>query len=142
MKLLVVLIFFIKVYTSLALKGTAQVTYYNSYAPCCKENPNYDPKSPTDECTKYSACKYTGLFAGLSGKQSFSFVKGNNLVAFFDSSDNKNLNWKSKYSGKSIRLTKDGKTFTAKIVDKCGDVDCSGCCTRNAKRGYLVDLEY
>lgn len=90
----------------------------------------------------FNFSKYSGLFAGLVGKQSFSFVKSNNLVAFFDSSDRTNSNWKTKYSGKSIRLTKDGKTFTAKIVDMCGDTDCNGCCTRNAKGGYLVDLEY
>ena len=37
------------------LKGTAQLTYYYSYAPCCKNNPNYSPSFPTTECTDYSA---------------------------------------------------------------------------------------
>ena len=27
-----------------AQKGTAQLTYYHSYAPCCKDNPNYNPR--------------------------------------------------------------------------------------------------
>ena len=39
--------------TCLAL--TAQFTYYYSYAPCCKDNPNYDPNYPTTECDDYSA---------------------------------------------------------------------------------------
>ena len=38
-----------------AQKGKAQLTYYHSYAPCCKENPNYNPSAPTTECTNYSA---------------------------------------------------------------------------------------
>jgi hypothetical protein len=27
-------------------------------------------------------------------------------------------------------------------VDTCGNSDCGGCCTKNAKGGYLVDMEY
>jgi hypothetical protein len=38
-----------------ALKGKAQLTFYYSYALCCKENPNYDPKASPAECTDYSA---------------------------------------------------------------------------------------
>ena len=86
--------------------------------------------------------KYSGLFAGLSGKKSFEWVKSNNLVAFFDSKDPNGVNWKSKYAGKKIKLSKDGKTFIATIVDTCSDKDCGGCCSRNAKGGFLVDLEY
>ena len=37
------------------IKGTAQLTWYESYARCCKSNPNYDPSAPTEECTLYSA---------------------------------------------------------------------------------------
>ena len=30
----------------------------------------------------------------------------------------------------------------ATIVDTCDNADCNGCCTKNAKGGYLVDMEY
>lgn len=39
-------------------------------------------------------------------------------------------------------MTKNGKTFDAIIADTCGDKDCGGCCFRNAKGGFLVDMEY
>lgn len=38
-----------------AQKGTAQLTWYESYARCCTSNPNYDPNVPTEECDLYSA---------------------------------------------------------------------------------------
>ena len=38
-----------------ALKGKAQLTYYHSYAPCCPNNPNYNPSASTTECVEYSA---------------------------------------------------------------------------------------
>ena len=37
------------------IKGTSQLTNYESYARCCPKNQNYDPKAPTDECTDFSA---------------------------------------------------------------------------------------
>ena len=37
------------------LKGIAQLTHYESYARCCKGNPNYNPSAPTTECDDYSA---------------------------------------------------------------------------------------
>jgi len=37
------------------LKGTAQLTYYHSYASCCPNNPNYDPLAITEECDLYAA---------------------------------------------------------------------------------------
>ena len=37
------------------IKGTSQLTNYESYARCCPKNPNYDPKAPKDECTDFSA---------------------------------------------------------------------------------------
>ncbi len=46
------------------------------------------------------------------------------------------------YGEKKIRLTKNNKTFTATIYDTCSDKDCNGCCSENARNGYLVDLEY
>ncbi len=56
MKYLIVFAYFIQLFQlNEALNGVAQLTYYHSYAPCCKGNPNYDPNAPTDECDYYSA---------------------------------------------------------------------------------------
>ena len=44
----------------LTLSGSAGFTWYESYPRCCKDSPNYDPKAPTDECTKYDGCKWKG----------------------------------------------------------------------------------
>ena len=48
----------------------------------------------------------------------------------------------SKYCGKTITLNKNGVKFTAIVADTCSDSDCDGCCSKNAKNGYLVDIEY
>merc|ERR1711959_750240 len=61
---------------------TATWTYYDSYPACCPDNPNYDPKAPTDECDDYSGCKYSGDFAYIDHK-SFKWVQSHNIVAFF-----------------------------------------------------------
>lgn len=130
-----------------SISGTASWTTYTSYAPCCKDNPNYNKSAPTEECDDYSACDYSGDFAAL-GHKSFSWVKSNNIVAFFDANDaDAATNFDSKYGGKYITLTALGKTITAIIADTCGDDDCDGCCTTNANSqsgsdGYLVDMEY
>ncbi len=47
--------FFSMYFMANGLKGTAQLTNYNSYAPCCPKNPNYDPKASKEECDDYSA---------------------------------------------------------------------------------------
>ncbi|RNA15448.1 fibroblast growth factor receptor-like [Brachionus plicatilis] len=118
--------------------GIAQLTWYESYARCCKSNPNYDPTVSTIECD----FSYPGWFAGYSNQKSLSWVKSNNIISFFDSSDPNGVNWATKYARKTIRLKKNGKTFTAIIADTCGDHDCNGCCTKNAQNGFLVDMEY
>jgi hypothetical protein len=120
----------------------ASFTTYTSYAPCCKSNPNYDPKYPTEECDDYSACDYPGDFAAI-GHKSFSWVKSHDLIAFYDSSDKKGKQFDSKYANKQVKLRKNGVELTALIADTCGDWDCDGCCTANAKpSGFLVDMEY
>ncbi len=42
-------------YMCYGLEDTAQLTHYESYARCCKNNPDYDPNAPTGECTDFSA---------------------------------------------------------------------------------------
>ena len=37
------------------IRGTAQLTHYESYARCCPKNPNYDPRAPKGECNDFSA---------------------------------------------------------------------------------------
>jgi len=128
----------------MGLSGTATLTYYVSYAPCCEENANYDPNADTTECDLYSACDYPGLFAALDGKQSYEWVESHNLVAFFDKADATNSLFNTNYARKNITLVKDDTIiFSAWIVDLCGDTDCNGCCTTNAgANDYVVDLEY
>lgn len=125
--------------------GSAQLTYYNSYAECCPSNPNYDSTASTDECDNYSACDYSGSFWAI-GQKSFEFVQSNNLVAFYDANDPNGDNFLSKYGEKKITITKGDITCVATIVDSCKDSDCNGCCTTNAYAnggsGYLVDVEY
>lgn len=126
----------------------AYMTHYTSYAPCCKNSPNYDPKADKSECTDYSACKYLGQFAGINGTKSLDWVKNNRIAAFFRTGESAGT-WKSKWSGKDILVRNNkGTTLKVKIVDTCGDQDCmsngEGCCTRNANKGggTLVDLEW
>jgi hypothetical protein len=125
-------------------RGTASLTHYISYAPCCPENENYDPTWPTAECELYSACRYAGLFWALDGVQSVEFVQSHSLVAFFDRSDASNSQFDANYANKNVTLVLgDTIVFQAEIVDACGDSDCGGCCSANsAETGYLVDLEY
>eukprot|EP01084_Bolivina_argentea_P015004 28059_1 len=125
------------------ITGTARLTWYQSYAPCCPENPNYDPNAPTTECNRYNACAYPGLFAALQGQQSFDFVQNTDITAFYDNSDPTGSNFLSRYGGKYVTLSKNGITFTALIADTCGNSDCNNCCAANSSpEGYLVDLEY
>jgi hypothetical protein len=120
---------------------TAQLTTFTSYPACCPDSPVYDPNAPTDECDDYSGCTYMGDFAAI-GHKSFSYVKGHDLVAFYDDSDPNGKNFNKKYGGKTVQLKKGGKTFSALIADTCGNSDCNGCCTQNSKHGFLVDMEY
>jgi len=115
---------------------SASWTWYQSYAPCCPESPNYDPEYPTTECDLYSACSYTGQFA-YAGQREYDWVNKTDLIAFFSSNgDNES------YGNKKIKIKANGKTVKAWIVDTCGDGDCNGCCTENANNdGYLVDME-
>jgi hypothetical protein len=121
---------------------TASLTHYTSYPECCKGNANYDPKADTDECVKYSGCKYAGDFASIE-HQTLEWVQNNNIIAFYDNSDSTGKNFDKNYGNKKIRLTKGGKSFIATIVDTCGNKDCDNCCATNSKpSGFLVDVEY
>eukprot|EP01083_Nonionella_stella_P106905 308959_1 len=125
-----------------SLSGTAQLTWYMSYAPCCPGNANYDPNANTTECIQYNACSYSGDFWAI-GNKSFDYVRTNNLVAFYDPSDPNGDNFINNYGTREITLTKNGITFNATIADSCKNSDCGECCTRNAlPRGYLIDMEY
>ena len=128
--------------TENGLTGTASFTYYDSYPACCPDNPNYNPKASTEECDDYSGCKYSGDFAAI-GHKSFSYVKSNNLIAFYDNSDPSGKKFMTNYGGKQIKLTKGTVSFTAQIADTCGNGDCNNCCSKNSQpTGFLVDMEY
>jgi hypothetical protein len=120
---------------------TAQLTMYWSYPTCCPDSPVYDPNAPTDECVKYSGCKYQGDFAVI-GHQSLAYVQSHDLVAFYDDSDPDGNHFETNYGGKTIQLSKNGMIFEALIADTCGNADCNGCCAQNSKGGFLVDMEY
>ena len=117
--------------------NTATWTTYTSYAACCKDSPNYDPSAPREECDVYSACDYTGDFAYI-GHKSYDYVRTNNIIAFFtNNGDN------SAYGNKRLRIRALGKTVEVLVADTCGDHDCGGCCSANARpTGNLVDMEY
>ncbi len=119
---------------------TAAWTWYTSYAACCPNSPNYNPKADKTECNDDSACKYLGDFAAI-GHKSYDWVKSHDIVAFYDNSDPNGKNFMSKYGGKHIKIRKNGKEFTALIADTCGNGDCDGCCRKNSKGGFLLDME-
>jgi hypothetical protein len=61
-------------HTPVIVSSNASWTYYISYPKCCKDQPNYDPKAPTEECTQYNGCAYPGIFHAI-GTRSVSFVE-------------------------------------------------------------------
>lgn len=119
----------------------ATATYYTSYPECC-HNKSVDQS----ECEDYSGCKYEGMFAAFPDKKPKEWVESNDIVAFYQSPNDRNRKeWGSKWKNKkiNIRNPKNGKVMTVTIVDTCDDGDCSGCCSKNANKngGTLVDLE-
>lgn len=122
----------------------ATATFYNSYPACCEGSPTYKPGASRTECDEFSGCTYMGQFAAL-GKKDYDWVRNNNITAFFEVGQS-DATWKSKWANKTltIRNPSTGKTMDVLVADTCGDGDCGGCCTSNAKKngGALVDLEY
>lgn len=102
---------------------TANSTNYESYP---------DPNS--EECTKYSGCKYQGLFQVCGDEvKSEAWVASHNIVAFFPLGNMGNHDLCLKSGSKSIRVT---------VLDTCADSDCNGCCTQNrGNAAALIDLE-
>jgi len=98
-------------------------THYTSY-----------PEPGSEECIKYSGCKYQGLFSACgSQRKSLDWVKKHNIAAFFPLGD---------MALHNICIRAGGKTMEVTVYDTCGDHDCNGCCTRNRGRAdALIDLE-
>ncbi len=121
-----------------ALSKTAQMTWYESWPRCC-----YDKNAPNqDECTKYNGCKWAGKFAN-GESLSLNEVKNTPIISFFDSNNPTIKYWEKNYQNRKVKITKNGKTFTAIIKDTCSDADTkNNDCTRNAKGGFLIDVEY
>ena len=95
------------------------------------------PAPGSDECQNYNGCEWAGRFAFVAGKQPESWVKSHNIIAVHQKDA-------GKYRLKTFRLRKGGKQIDAKVYDMCSDNDCSGCCTRNARRNglnFLIDIE-
>ena len=121
----------------------ATATFYHSYPECCEGGPTYRPGADRTECDEFSGCSYQGTFAAL-GKKDYAWVQKNNLASVFEVGQS-DASWKSKWANKTltIRNPSTGKTMDVLVADTCGDGDCGGCCTDNAKKngGVLVDLE-
>jgi len=81
------------------------------------------------------------LISGSVGHQTIEWVKANNIVAFYDNSDSKGTNFDKNYGNKKVKLTKNGVSFIASIIDTCGNSDCNGCCAKNSRSGFLIDVE-
>eukprot|EP00808_Paulinella_micropora_P025708 g58618.t1 len=101
----------------------------------------------SDRMRFFSGCQYKGQFALFNEQKSLSWVQSNNIIAFYDNSDPSGSQWRTRYGGKRVRLSKsyNGRTYAweSTIVDTCGDGDCGNCCANNARAtGYLVDIEY
>jgi hypothetical protein len=77
------------------------------------------------------------------GHKSYDWVQSHNIVAFYDDSDPTGSNFEDTYCNRKVKISKNGVSFEATIVDTCGNGDCDGCCAKNAKpSGYLIDVEY
>eukprot|EP00808_Paulinella_micropora_P030860 g52455.t1 len=100
------------------------------------------------ECGAFNGCMYKGRFALYDDTKSLSWVQSNSIIAFYDNSNPSGSQWRTRYGGKRVRLSKEwaGKTYAweSTIVDTCGNGDCGNCCADNANpaTGYLVDIEY
>lgn len=102
----------------------ANLTHFESY-----------PEPGSEECIRYSGCKWMGLFAFRPGKQSEAWVMRNNIAAVHAKDA-------ETYGLKTLRLRQDGRTIDVKVYDLCSDDDCDGCCTRNSREtGFLIDIE-
>ena len=103
--------------------NTANKTNYTSY-----------PEPGSEECIKYSGCKYQGLFSACGDeRKSLAWVKAHNIAAFFPL---------GRMSLHNLCLRAGDKTMEVTVYDTCGDSDCNGCCTRNrGSAAALIDLE-
>ena len=142
--------------TTLPGWNTGYATYYESYPPCCKGEPNYDPNADTEECDKYDGCEYKGLFAGVDGKLLYEQVRDRNIVSFYDAANQKSGNcakknkeckwWNTNVKGKKlvVRNPTTGTEMIVEPLDTCNDADTEKKdCTRNANQGggTLIDFE-
>jgi hypothetical protein len=104
---------------------TAQKTWYTSY-----------PQPGSEECIKYSGCKYQGMFnvcGDAKNVKSKEWVMAHNIVAMFPLGN---------YGLHDLCLKSGTKTIVVTVLDTCGDNDCGGCCTQNkGSADALIDLE-
>jgi hypothetical protein len=92
------------------------------------------PDPGSEECIKYSGCKYQGQFSACGEERKpLAWVKAHNIAAFFPLGD---------MTLHNLCLRAGKKTIEVTVYDTCGDADCDGCCTRNRGRAEaLIDLE-
>jgi hypothetical protein len=97
------------------------------------------PDPGSEECREFNGCFWAGQFAFVDGKKPLSWVMSHNIIAVHERDGNR-------YRLKTFQLKKNNRTINAKVYDVCGDSDCNGCCTRNARRNnvqppFLIDIE-
>ena len=113
-----------------------------TYPAICPDSPSYNPSISADDCADLSCCEFSGDLAAV-GHKPIDFVKNNNMVAFYDSSDPDGLYWTEAYANKTIEVSKtfNGRKyiFNATILDNCVNSDCDDCCIKDsASTGYLL----
>jgi hypothetical protein len=102
----------------------ANLTTYESY-----------PIPGSEECIRYSGCKYEGRFAFVSGKQPERWV-ATHAIAAVHSRD------AAVYKLKTLRLRQGRHRIDVIVYDMCSDADCDGCCTAHSREtGFLIDVE-
>jgi hypothetical protein len=104
---------------------TAAHTYFTS-----------DPVPGSDECIKYSGCKWSNLFAacGLANPRPDLWTASHNIVSVFPDFPTLRLH--------DLCLKNGSKTIVVTVFDECADTDCDGCCTQNkGGKDELIDVE-
>jgi hypothetical protein len=102
----------------------ANLTSYESY-----------PAPGSEECIRYSGCKYEGLFSFVDGKQPESWVQAHAIAAVHSRDA-------ARYRRKTLRLRQGSHHIDVIVYDQCSDADCDGCCTEHSREtGFLIDVE-
>jgi hypothetical protein len=105
---------------------TGNKTNYTSY-----------PAPNSEECIRFSGCKYLGMFAACDGTKSEDWVSKHNIVAIYPDLRSHELH------DLCLRKPDGSHTLIVTVYDTCSDDDCDGCCTQNrGSADALIDVEH